>query len=64
MKESTIFTKAELKEIERRKKGNKTDKTGIFSARVKPKIIELLEWFTKRKELKKLIEVKDEKERS
>ncbi len=61
MKESKLFTKAELEEIEKRKKGNKADKTGIFSARVKPKIIELLEWFTKRKELKKLIEVKIEK---
>ena len=53
--QSKIFTKAELKEIERRKKGNKEDKTGIFSARVKPKIIELFEWFKKRKELKELI---------
>ena len=59
--QSKIFTKAELKEIEKRKKGDKADKTGIFSARVKPKIIELLEWFNKRKELKKLIEVKDGK---
>ena len=58
---SKIFTKAELKEIEKRKKGNKTDKTGIFSARVKPKIIELFEWFNKRKELNKLIKVKDGK---
>lgn len=57
MQQSKIFTKAELKEIEIRKKGNRADKTGIFSARVKPKIIEILEWFTKRKELKKLIEV-------
>ncbi len=56
--QSKIFTKAELKEIERRKKGDKTDKTGIFSARVKPKIIELFEWFNKKRELKKLIEVK------
>ncbi len=61
MNKSKIFTKAELEEIERRKKGDKSDKTGIFSARVKPKIIELLEWFTKRKELKNLIEVKDGK---
>ena len=53
--QSKLFTKAELKEIERRKKGNKADKTGIFSSRVKPKIIELFEWFKKRKELKKLI---------
>ncbi len=58
---SKIFTKAELKEIERREKGNKSDKTGIFSARVKPKIIELFEWFKKRHELKKLIEIKDGK---
>ena len=55
MKESKLFTKAELGEIERRKKGDKSDKTGIFSSRIKPKIIELLEWFGKRKELKKLI---------
>ena len=61
MQPSKLFTKAELQEIERRKKGNKADKTGIFSARVKPKIIELLEWFKKRHELKKLIEVKDDK---
>ncbi len=56
--QSKLFTKAELKEIEKRKKGDKTDKTGIFSARVKPKIIEIFEWFDKRKELKKLIETK------
>lgn len=56
--QSKIFTQAELKEIERRKKGDKADKTGIFSSRVKPKIIELLEWFSKRKELKKLINLK------
>ena len=55
---SKLFTKAELLEIERRKKGDKADKTGIFSSRIKPKIIELFEWFKKRKELKKLIEVR------
>ena len=59
--QSKIFTKAELKEMERRKKGDKKDNTGIFSARVKPKIIEILGWFKKRYELKKLIEVKDGK---
>ena len=56
-----IFTKAELKEIERRKRGDKADKTGIFSGRVKPKILELLDWFKRRKELFKIIEVKDGK---
>ncbi len=60
MDKSTIFTKAELKEIEKRKKGDKSDKTGIFFNRVKPKIIELLDLFKQRKELKKLIEVKHE----
>jgi len=51
-----IFTKAELGEIERRKKGNKSDKTGIFSARIKPKIIEMLEyWFPQKKQLQKLV---------
>ncbi len=57
--QSKIFTKTELKEIEKRKKGNKKDTTGIFSGRVKPKINELLEvWFPKKKELIKLIKVK------
>ncbi len=55
MKESKIFTKAELQEMERRKKGDKSDKTGIFTSRIKPKILELFEWFKKRKELHKLV---------
>ena len=59
MQNSKLFTKAELQEIERRKKGDKSDKTGIFSSRVKPKILELFEWFSKRKELKKLIHKRD-----
>lgn len=63
MKPSVIFTKAELEEIERRKKGDRADKTGIFSTRVRLKIIELFEWFKKRKELKKLIEIKDNKKK-
>ena len=52
---SKLFTKAELREIERRKKGNKADKTGIFTTRVKPKIIELLDWLKRKKELQELI---------
>ena len=58
---SKIFTEAEHKSLKDRLKGSKKDTTGIFSARVKPKIIELFEWFNKRKELNKLIEVKSEK---
>ena len=57
--ESKIFTEAELESIKLRQKGNKKDTTGIFSARVKPKINELLEvWFPKKKELIKLVKVK------
>ena len=41
-KMSKIFTKGELAEIERRKKGDKSDKFGLFSRRVRPKINEIL----------------------
>ena len=59
MNQSKIFTKAELKAIGERKKGNKADKTGIYSARVKPKILELLtKWFPKKKELEQLTKKK------
>lgn len=58
--QSKIFTQAEHKSLEDRFKGSKKDNTGIFSARVKPKIKELLDvWIPKKKKLKKLIEVKD-----
>ena len=54
--QSKIFTPTELEEIERRKKGDKSDKHGLFSNRVRPKINELLEvWFLKKIELKRLI---------
>lgn len=54
--ESKIFTKTELTELEKRLKGKKENYKIWY--RVKPKILELFEWFKKRKELKKLIEVK------
>ena len=54
MKQSKLFTKAELKSLNSRFKGSKKDKTGIFAARVKPKLIELLEWFKSKTEIKKL----------
>jgi len=57
-RKSIIFANHELEEIEKRKKGDKSDSRGIFSTRVRPKILELLEWFKKIKQLKKLIEVK------
>jgi hypothetical protein len=56
---SKIFTEAELKSLNQRFKGSKKDNTGIFSARVKPKIVEMLEhWFPKKRELQKAIRVK------
>ena len=60
--ESKIFTEAELKEIELREKGDKSDKTGIFSSRIKPKIKEILDvWIPKKKELENMVKVKNGK---
>ena len=51
---SNIITTTVLKSLQDRLKGSKKDSTGIFSARIKPKIKELLEvWFPKKKELQK-----------
>jgi hypothetical protein len=53
---SKIFTDAEIESLNKRLSGSKSDKTGIFSARVKPKIKEILEdWIPKKKILKKLV---------
>ena len=57
---STIFTEAEHEALNKRLKGKKLDKTGIFTARVKPKILELLNhWFPQKKELQKTIKTKE-----
>ena len=56
---SRIFTNKELEVMEDRKnevKGIKADPHGTFATRIKPKIIELLNWFSKRKMLRRLIE--------
>jgi hypothetical protein len=55
VEESKIFTAAELKALKNRLSGSKKDYTGIYSARVKPKIKELLEWFKIKNKLKKLL---------
>ena len=54
-RQSRIFTDKELETIEDRNKGNKSDPHGLFFNRIKPKIIELLSWFSKRKMLRMLI---------
>ncbi len=55
-RESIIFSNKELGMIEDRKKGDRKDPHGIFSQRIRPKIIEILTWFSKRKMLRMLIE--------
>lgn len=53
---SKIFTDAELKALNKRMQGDKSDPTSIYANRIKPKIDELLNvWFKKRKELEKLL---------
>lgn len=53
--ESKIFTKAEIKSLNKRLKGDKKDPTGIYAARVKPKIKEILnQWLKQKKELQQL----------
>lgn len=59
---SKIFTDAEVESLNKRLSGSKDDKTGIFSARVKPKIKEILDvWLPKKKQLQKAIETKPNK---
>lgn len=55
-KKSLIFTDAEMEAIKKRKQGDRTDKTGIFFGRVKPKIEEMLNlWFSEKKTLLRII---------
>lgn len=54
MKQSKIFTGAELKSLNKRLAGSKKDPTGIYASRVKPKLLELLEWFKIKGKLLKL----------
>jgi hypothetical protein len=55
MIKSRIFTQAELKSLKNRMRGNKADPTGIFHARVKPKIKELLYWISHIKIIMRLL---------
>ncbi len=58
-KKSYIFSDYELKVLNQRLKGDKTDRTGVFLTRIKPKIKELFEvWCDRKKELKELIQDK------
>jgi hypothetical protein len=56
---SKIFSNAEEKSLHERLAGSRADPTGIFAARVKPKLKELLEvWLPKKKELERLLSPK------
>ncbi len=52
---SKLFTGAELKSFNERLEGSKKDPTGIFAARVKPKMLELLDWFKLKDKIKKML---------
>jgi hypothetical protein len=54
MKSSLLFTKTELKELNRRLDGKKQDYKIWY--RVKPKLIELMEWFKLKAKIKKLLD--------
>lgn len=53
--ESWLFKPYEIRAMERRLKGDKSDKDGTYSARAKPKLLELLTWFKKKGLLKELL---------
>lgn len=62
MRKSKIFGDKELSLLESRIKGDKKDPTGLWSRKVKPKVIELVDvWIQRKKELKKAVEVKNGK---
>lgn len=61
---SRIFTPSEMVEMQRREKGDYSDKNGTFSSRVRPKIQELLnEWFPQSEDLFSLLEKKEKKKK-
>ena len=55
MRKSKLFGKRELEILEERLKGSKEDPTGLWSRKIRPKVDELLSWFDRRKELKKVV---------
>lgn len=61
MRKSKLFGDKELESLEERIKGNKKDPNGVWSNRIKPKVIELVnEWIPRKNELKKIIKGKQD----
>ena len=55
-RKSKIFGNKELKLLEKRIKGDKTDPTGLWSRKAKPKVTEIVEdWIPRKKDLESLI---------
>ena len=56
MRQSKLFGEKELILLEKRIEGDKKDPTGLWSRKVKPKVVEMVnEWMPRRKELKKIV---------
>ncbi|MFC1676153.1 hypothetical protein ACFL3G_03970 [Planctomycetota bacterium] len=56
MRQSKLFGEKELILLEKRIDGNKKDPTGLWSRKVKPKVIEMVnEWMPRRRQLKKVV---------
>jgi hypothetical protein len=56
MRQSKLFGEKELILLERRIDGDKKDPTGLWSRKVKPKVIEMVnEWMPRRRQLKKVV---------
>lgn len=56
MRRSKIFSEGEMDAMDKRIAGDKSDDNGVFAARLKPKVIEIVEvWFPKKRQLRKLL---------
>ena len=56
MRQSKLFGEKELLLLNKRIEGDKKDPTGLWSRKVKPKVIEMVnEWMPRRRELRKIV---------
>ena len=56
MRQSKVFGEKELILLEKRIDGDRKDPTGLWSRKVKPKVIEIVnDWMPRKRQLKKVI---------
>ena len=56
MRQSKLFGEKELLLLKKRIEGDKKDPTGLWSRKVKPKVLEMVnEWMPRRRELRKIV---------